>query len=62
MYKTGDKVESRRFKSFAEAHENCKSVAQSGDEHQYNIDLAKDEYVQGAFSNPTNTMWITFRH
>ena len=61
MYKLGDKIDSRRFKNFNEAYENFKCVSQSGDENQYNIDLAKDEYKQGEFINNINTFWITFK-
>jgi hypothetical protein len=60
MYKLGDKIDVRRFKNFNEAYENYKSVSQSGDETQYNIDLVKDEYKQDGFINKINTLWITF--
>jgi hypothetical protein len=62
MYKLGYKINARRFKNFNEAYENYKSVSQSGDENQYNIDLAKDEYIQGEFVNNINTLWITFKY
>ena len=62
MYKLGDKIDVRRFKNFNEAYENYKSVSQSGDEKQYNIDLAKDEYIQDGFINHINTLWITFKY
>lgn len=62
MYKLGDKIDVRRFKNFNEAYENYKSVSQSGDENQYNIDLAKDEYKQDEFINKINTLWITFKY
>lgn len=62
MYKNGDKKDARRFKNFNEAYENYKSVSQSGDENQYNIDLAKDTYVQDEFINNINTMWITYKY
>jgi hypothetical protein len=62
MYKNGDKKDARRFKNFHEAYENYKSVSQSGDENQYNIDLAKDTYVQDEFINNINTMWITYKY
>lgn len=60
MYKLGDKIHVRRFKNFNEAYENYKCVSQSGDENQYNIDLAKDEYIYNGFINSINTLWITF--
>ena len=62
MYKNGDKIDVRRFKNFNEAFENYKNVSQSGDETQYNIDFAKDEYVQDGFTNSINTFWITYKY
>lgn len=62
MYKLGDKIDVRRFKNFNEAYENYKTVSQSGDENQYNIDLAKDEYKQDEFIHNINTLWITFKY
>jgi len=62
MYKLGDKIDVRRFKNFNEAYKNYKSVSQSGDENQYNIDLAKDKYIQNGFINNINTLWITFKY
>ena len=62
MYKLGDKIDVRRFKNFNEAYENYKNVSQSGDETQYNIDLAKDEYVQDGYTNSINTLWITYKY
>jgi hypothetical protein len=62
MYKLGDKIDVRRFKNFNEAYDNYKSVSQSGDENQYNIDLAKDEYKKDGFINNINTLWITFKY
>jgi hypothetical protein len=62
MYKLGDKIDVRRFKNFNEAFENYKNVSQSGDENQYNIDFAKDEYVQDCFINNINTAWITYKY
>ena len=62
MYKIGDKIDVRRFKNFNEAYENYKNVSQSGDEKQYNIDLAKDEYIQDDFTNNINTLWITYKY
>jgi hypothetical protein len=62
MYKLGDKIDVRRFKNFNDAYENYKNVSQSGDDNQYNIDLAKDEYVQDEFINSINTFWITYKY
>jgi hypothetical protein len=62
MYKLGDKIDVRRFKNFNEAYENYKNVSQSGDEKQYNIDLAKDEYIQDGYTNSINILWITYKY
>lgn len=62
MYKLGDKIDVRRFKNFNEAYENYKNVSQSSDEKQYNIDLAKDEYIQDGYTNSINTLWITYKY
>jgi len=62
MYQLGDKIDVRRFKNFNDAYENYKNVSQTGDEKQYNIDLAKDEYIQGNFTNKINTAWITYKY
>ena len=62
MYKLNDKIEVRRFKNFNDAYETYKTVSQSGDKNQYNIDMAKDTYVQDEFINNINTMWITFKY
>jgi hypothetical protein len=62
MYKLGDKIDVRRFKNFNDAFENYKNVSQSGDESQYNIDFAKDQYVQDCFINNINTAWITYKY
>ena len=62
MYKLGDKIDVRRFRNFNEAYENYKSVSQSGEKNEYNIDLAKDEYIQDEFIHNINTLWITFKY
>ena len=61
MYKLGDKIDVRRFRQFNDAYENYKNVSQSGEENQYNIDLAKDEYVYNEYINSINTLWITYK-
>ena len=61
MYKLGDKIDVRRFHNFNEAFEKYKNLSQSGDKNQYNIDLAKDEYIQDGFTNSINTAWITYK-
>jgi hypothetical protein len=61
MYKLGDKIDVRRFRQFNDAFENYKNVSQSGEENQYNIDLAKDEYVYNEYINCINTLWITYK-
>jgi hypothetical protein len=54
MYKLGNKIDVRRFSQFNDAFENYKNVSQSGEENQYNIDLAKDEYVYNEYINCIN--------
>jgi hypothetical protein len=61
MYKLGDIIEVRRFKNFDEAFENYKTVSQSCEEMEYNIDLAKDIYILDDFENPPNIAWITYK-
>ena len=61
MYKKDDKISSRRFKEFNDAFNNFKSVAQSGDINEYNIDCAKDTYINNDYINNPNIFWITFR-
>jgi hypothetical protein len=61
MYKLGDSIKDRRFKNFNDAYENYKNISQSGNENQYNIDLAKDEYIQDGIIYPRNTLWITYK-
>jgi len=60
MYKTGDKIEGRRFKQFHEAYNKNKSVSQQGDSTQYNIDFAKDEYKFKNYTHIPRVAWITF--
>jgi hypothetical protein len=62
MYKYGNKIDVRRFKSFNDAFENYKNVSQTGNEFQYNIDMAKDNYIQDDFINTTDIMWITYKY
>jgi hypothetical protein len=62
MYKYGDKIEVRRFNNFHEAFENYKNISQSGDEKQYNIDLAKDKYIYKDYPYDINTLWITYKY
>lgn len=62
MYKTGDDVESRRFKQFYDAFENYKNVSQTGDTSNYNIDLAKDLYIHNEFIHSCNVFWITYKY
>ena len=61
MYKNGDIINARRFKSFNDAFEKYSTIAHSCNETQYNIDFAKDVYEQGDFKNPINVFWITYR-
>ena len=61
MYKLGDSIESRRYKQFNQSHITCSTVAQSGDENQYNIDLVRDTYITDGYVNEPNVAWITFK-
>jgi hypothetical protein len=59
---TEDKIESRRFEEAHKAFETCKCVSQSCKEDEYNIDFAKDDYINGSFTNNKNIAWITYKH
>jgi hypothetical protein len=61
MYKNGHQTSARRFRTFSIAHETNKNAAQEGTVTEYNIDLAKDEYVEEEFVNRPEVAWITFR-
>lgn len=62
MYKDGDKIDARRFKEFNKAYENREKMSQSACENQYNIDFAKDVYINEGFIHNTNIVWITFKY
>ncbi len=62
MYKIGDVIDARRFKTMNDAFENYKNVSQTCKENEYNIDFAKDEYITDNFTNNINTMWITYKY
>ena len=50
------------FHWFVKKHfESSKSMAQTGNEQQYNIDCAKDTYEYNGCVNNTNVAWITYR-
>jgi hypothetical protein len=59
---TEDKIESRRFEEAHKAFESCKCMSQSCKEDEYNIDFAKDDYINGSFTNNKNIAWITYKH
>lgn len=61
MYKEGDKKDVRRFKNFNDAFENFKTISQSCDINEYNIDFVKDKYESNGFVNEINILWITFK-
>ena len=61
MYKEGDKIEVRRFKNFNDAFNDYKPVSQTGNENQYNIDMAKYKYILNDFINEINIAWITYK-
>ncbi len=62
MYKIGDVIDARRFKTMNDAFENYKNLSQTCKENEYNIDFAKDEYITDNFTNNINTMWITYKY
>jgi hypothetical protein len=62
MYKIGDVIDARRFKTMNDAFENYKNLSQTCKENEYNIDIAKDEYITDNFTNNINTMWITHKY
>jgi hypothetical protein len=61
MYKDGDKITVRRFKSYSDAFDKYTTIAQTCNETQYNIDFAKDEYIHDDFTHQTNVLWVTYR-
>ena len=61
MYKKGQKIDARRFKQFNNSFDTYTSGGQSGHINEYNIDLAKDDYIDGDFINKKNVGWITYR-
>ena len=61
MYKKGQKIDVRRFKQFNNSFDTYTSGGQSGNINEYNIDLAKDDYIDGDFINKKNIGWITYR-
>jgi hypothetical protein len=61
MYKDGDKITVRRFKSYSDAFDKYTTISQTCDETQYNIDFAKDEYIHDDFTHPVNVVWVTYR-
>lgn len=61
MYKIGDKIDVRRFKQFNDGFNNFRSVTQSCEKNEYNIDFAKDTYINNDYVNETNIFWITFK-
>ena len=61
MYKEGDSQKARRFKNFNNAFDNFKTVSQTCDTDEYNIDFVKDRYESGDFVNEINILWITFK-
>ena len=62
MYTAEDtSPESRRFHQFNNAFNLFKTTSQSGEVHEYSIDLAKDKYEHNGFVHDINIAWITFR-
>ena len=61
MYTAGQKVESRRYKQFNEAHDRFGTPAQACEADEYNIDFVKDRYEYNGFINDPRTFWITYK-
>ena len=59
--KSEGKEEDRRFKQFSDNFEKYKCISQSGNNTNYNIDLAQIEYINGDFINDINIAWITYK-
>jgi hypothetical protein len=62
MYVAGQKDEVRRFITLNKNYENCTTMGQSGNETQYSIDFAKDEYNHGGYNQPLNIIWVTYKY
>lgn len=62
MYQAGDKESGRRFENFSRAYDTFKTKGQSGDETNYSIDFAKDEYVYEGFTHQPNIIWVTYKY
>ena len=63
MYSLTDRSpQSRRFAQFNNAFNLYKPTAQTGEDGEYSIDLAKDRYEYNGFVHEVNIAWITFRY
>ena len=52
---------SRRYNTFNENFERCKTTSQTGTEKDYNIDFCKDVYTNEGYTNEINVFWITYK-
>lgn len=61
IFKNGDKDTSRRYYTFEKNHNICKAMSQKGSSEEYTIDICKDEYKIGNYTNTIDIAWITYR-
>jgi hypothetical protein len=60
MYTDGDTIDARRFRQLNDAFDTCKCMSQSCVPGNYNIDFAKDLYVNNGFIHNPNVVWVTY--
>ena len=62
IYKNGDIAKSRRYKSWQKAYQTGNAdSAQSGDSHEYSIDMCKDNWFHDGAVNPKTIAWISYK-
>lgn len=62
IYKHGDAVNARRYKSWINAYSNGKAdSAQSGNRQQYSIDMCKDNWEHNNVINEKTIAWISYK-
>ena len=62
VYKNTNKsITSRRFKQFEDNFKLFKASSQTCEPGEYNIDLAKDDYILEDYINKKNIAWITYK-
>ena len=61
MFKNGHSVDSRRYHSFYNSHNENKSYSQSCGILQYNVDFTFDRWTHGDYEQPLDVLWISFK-